>query len=292
MLERRPCSYIQRRGEELMRTYKFGLPVVAGMLLSLSVVTSWTDAQADTIEVSGTGIALGVAAKLGSQIHSASPADKVVVLPSMGSGGGLKALRDGVIGASFSARKLKDSEKAHGLRETHCMRTPLVFATTHPNPGNFNRADLPATYGNILPRWADGSQLKIILRSRSGSEIPYLASQVPGLGEQFEAAFKRPDIAIGTSDQINADLVRTISGSLGIMTLLQIKAEELDLNLASIDGVEPSAATVSDQSYPFSLRVCLVLPKDPTPLAQKLADQMVSAEGRKMIISMGATPSD
>lgn len=275
-----------------MRTYKSCLPVVAGMLLTFSLMTSGTNAQADTIEVSGTGIALGIAANLGSQIHSDSPADSVVVLPSMGSGGGLKALRDGVIGASFSARKLKDSEKAHGLHEAHCMRTPLVFATAHPAPGSFNRSELPDIYGNVLPKWDDGTQLKIILRSRSGSEIPYLASQVPGLGEQFEAAFRRPDIAIGTSDQINAGLVRTISGSLAIMTLLQIKAEELDLNLVSIDGIEPSAATVSDQSYPFSLRVCLVLPKEPTRLALKLAEQMVSPEGRKMIIDMGATPSD
>ncbi len=244
------------------------------------------------IEVSGTGIALGIAAKLGSQLHSGSPADKVTVLPSMGSGGGLKALRDGIIDASFSARKLKDSEKAHGLHETHCMRTPLVFATTHPAPGNFNQSELPEIYENILPKWDDGTQLKVILRSRSGSEMPYLASKVPGLEKQFEAAFKRPDIAIGTSDQINASLVREITGSLGIMTLLQIKAEELDFNLASIDGVKPSAATVSDRSYPFSLRVCLVLPKKPTHLARKLAEQMISPEGQKMIFDMGASPSD
>jgi len=275
-----------------MRTYKSCLPVVAGMLLTLSAMTSLTDAQADMIEVSGTGIALGIAANLGSQIHSDSPADKVVFLPSMGSGGGLQALRDGVIGASFSARNLKESEKAHGLHEARCMRTPLVFATTHPNPGNFDRADLPEIYGNIRPEWDDGTQLKIILRSRSGSEISYLAAQVPGLGEQFEVAYRRPDITIGTSDQINAGLVRTISGSLAIMTLLQIKAEELNLSLASIDGVQPSAASVSDQSYPFSLRVCLVLPKEPTRLALKLAEQMESPEGRKMIIDMGATPSD
>lgn len=134
--------------------------------------------------------------------------------------------------------------------------------------------------------------MKIILRSRSGSEMPYLASQVPGLGEQFEAAYKRPDIAIGTSDQVNADLVRKITGSLAIMTLLQIKSENLSLNLASIDGIEPSPLTVSDQSYPFSLRVCLVLPKNPTRLALKFADQMVSPEGQKMIVDMGAAPSD
>jgi len=275
-----------------MRTYKFDLPFVAGMLLAVSLVTSGTNVKADMIEVSGTGIALGIAAKLGSQLHSGSPADRISVLPSMGSGGGLKALRDGVIGASFSARRLKESEKAHGLHEVHCMSTPLVFATTHPTPGNFSRNELPAIYGNIRPNWEDGARMKIILRSRSGSEMPYLASQVPGLGEQFEAAYKRPDIAIGTSDQVNADLVRKITGSLAIMTLLQIKSENLNLNLASIDGIEPTPLTVSDQSYPFSLRVCLVLPKNPTRLALKFADQMVSPEGQKMIIDMGATPSD
>ncbi len=288
----RPCGYIQLPGKERMRSCKSNLPLIAGILLTLSSMMPGASAKADIIEVSGTGIALGIATKLGNQIHSGSPADSISVLPSMGSGGGLKALRAGVISASFSARKLKESEKADGLHESHCMRTPLVFATRHPNPGNFNLADLPAIYGDPLPSWEDGTQLKVILRSRSGSEIPYLASMVPGLGEQFAIAFGRPYIAIGTSDQINAGLVRTISGSLAIMTLLQIRAEELNLNMASIDGVAPSAATVADQSYPFSLRVCLILPKEPTRLARKLAAQMVTPEGQEMIISMGATPSD
>lgn len=210
----------------------------------------------------------------------------------MGSGGGLKALRDGVIQASFSARKLKDAELVHGLRETHCMRTPLVFATRHAHPGNFNQADLPTIYGDPLQKWDDGTPLKIILRSRSGSELPYLASKVPGLKEQFEAAFRRPDMAIGTSDQINARLVQQISGSVAIMTLLQINAEELDLNLVSIDGVTPSAQSITHGRYPFSLRVCLVLPKNPTPVAQNFADRMISPEGQRMIIEMGAAPSD
>ena len=99
-------------------------------------------------------------------------------------------------------------------------------------------------------------------------------------------------MAIGTSDQINARLVQQISGSVAIMTLLQINAEELDLNLVSIDGVTPSAQSITHGRYPFSLRVCLVLPKNPTPVAQNFADRMISPEGQRMIIEMGAAPSD
>ncbi|UUX50393.1 substrate-binding domain-containing protein [Nisaea acidiphila] len=263
--------------------------------LSLSVIgmtVACGAGQAGTIQVSGTGISLGIAERLGSQLSARSPEHVVVVLPSMGSGGGLKALRDEVIDVSFSARRLKPKEEAWGLRESGCMRTPLAFATNHHTPNGFEIGDLPAIYGSLAPYWNDGTQLKIILRSRSGSELPYLAAQVPGLGEAFETAFKRPDIAIGTSDQVNAELADTISGSLAIMTLLQIRSEKLDLATIPIDGVSPSPETVTDGSYPFSLRVCLILPKQPKAAALALAEQFASLEGEKMIAEMGAALSE
>lgn len=265
---------------------------IVGTSMFAVLVAPTAHAEAETIEISGTGIALGIASKLGAQLKYRLPESQVSVLPSMGSGGGLKALRDGVIDASFSARALTEKEIASGLHEVNCVRTPLVFATKHPNPGNFQLSDLPAIYGSPYWEWPDGTQLKIILRSRSGSEHPYLVSKVPELGKQFEEAFKRPDIAIGSNDHINAGLVRHIAGSVGIMTLLQIRGEDINLNLVSIDGVIPSAETVANGRYPFSLRVCLVLPHTPKNLARKFAEQMLSPEGRSMIADMGAASSD
>jgi len=247
--------------------------------------------QAETVmSVSGTGISLGIAHALGKQLRAAHPDIRVEVLPSMGSGGGLKALRDGVIDVSFSARKLKPEEAGWGHREAGCMRTPLLFATTRPDPGGLNRDELPALYRDPAPNWPDGSPLKAILRSRSGSELPYLAAQVPGLGDAFAAAFARPETAIGTTDQVNAGLVASIKGSVGIMSLMQVRSEGLHVNPLAIDGVAPSPATVADGSYPFSLRVCQILPKAPKPAALKFAAQLQSPAGRALIVDMGATP--
>jgi len=242
------------------------------------------------ISVSGTGASLGIAAALGKQLNAANPDIRVAVLPSMGSGGGLRALRDGVIDVSFSARKLKPKEAGWGHREAGCMRTPLVFATTRPNPGGLALAGLPALYRDPAPNWPDGSPMKVILRSRSGSELSYLAANVPDLGAAFEAAFKRPEIAIGTTDQVNAGLLRSITGSLGIMTLMQIKSEALRVNLVAIDGVMPSPATIADGTYPFSLRVCMILPKAPKAAALRFAEQLRTPAGQVLIFDMGALP--
>ncbi len=276
--------------EALLERMRIGLAILT--LAGVTTICTGNAASAETVRVGGTGMAIGMMTGIGDRLHARAPELDVRVLPSMGTKGGLRALADGTIEVAMAGRRLNAEERANGLTEAACVRTPLSFATSHPKPTSLARADLPSIFSDPAPRWADGTPLKVILRARSGSEMPYLASQVPGLGDAFQAAGGRQGMAMGTTDQQNAELAIRIQGSLAMMTLLQIRSEGLALRAVALDGVEPSAETLADGSYPFSMQICMVLPPAPTPGTVELLREFRSEEGRALIRRLGAEPAE
>jgi len=215
-------------------------------------------AKADEVVISGTGMMLETMRQMGDAFMATQPHTPVRVLPSMGSAGGLKALRDGVLDLSVSARRLKQAEEEAGIVEEVCVRTALVFVTQQRYASAIKTADLPEIYKASAPVWPDGSPLRVVLRARSGSEMPYLAKRVPGLAEAFEIARKRPELPVGMTDQLNARVAETTPGAFAIMTLMQIKSENLPLEPVTVDGVYPSPQSIHDKSYPFLKKVCVL----------------------------------
>ncbi|MEZ5787321.1 MAG: substrate-binding domain-containing protein [Xanthobacteraceae bacterium] len=262
----------------------------AGLVLCMPASTACADDG--LVRIGGTGMALAAMQQLGESLTAADRQIRVEVLPSLGTPGGLRALREGAIDVAVAGRPLKPDERAKGFVEAGCMTTALTFASSHPNPAGLRKADLPAIYADESPLWPDGQPLKLLLRSRAGSENAYLSAAIPGMAAAIEKAYTHSGVPVATTDQENADLAQRTAGSLAIMTLLQLRSERLDLRPVSLDGVTASAATLVDKSYPMTARICAVLPAAPKPAAVKFAAHMKSADGSAMIESMGATPSD
>ncbi len=246
----------------------------------------------DVVRVGGTGIGLAFARIVGEQVKEIDNRTEIEVLPSLGSSGGIKALIAGDIDVAVSARPLRDAEIAKGVYEAACMTTALVFATSRPSAPGIALSQLTAIYGEAAPSWPDGQRLKIILRSRAGSENPYLAKLVPGLDAVFDRAYKRPGLPIGATDQENAELVRRTEGSFGIMTLLQIRAEDLSVTPITVNGIAPSAETLADRTYPMPISVCFLFPGSSNSGAIRFGEFLRSSEGQKLSRLYGAEPSE
>ena len=249
-------------------------------------------ADGAVVRVGGTGIALAALQQVGASLTAAEPGIRVDVLPSMGTPGGIKALVEGAIDVAVVARALKPEEKAKGVAEAACLTTALVFASSHKAAQGITRAQLPDLYADPAPKWPDGLRLKIILRSRAGSENPYLVAAIPAMGPALDAAFKRPGMPVASTDQDNVKLAAQVTGSFAMMTLLQLKAENLDLQALDLDGIAASAATIANGTYPFPIRICALLPAEPAPAAARFVAHLRSAAGKTIVASLGAVPSD
>ena len=249
-------------------------------------------AHAGTVRVGGTGMGLAAMQAMGEDLTAAQPDIRVEVLPSLGTPGGLRALKEGAIHVAIIARRLTPEEKEQGFAEAGCALSALVFTSSLGAPPGIATKDLARIYTEARPTWPDGSPMKVILRSRAGSEVPYLAAAVPGLGPAFETAYKHPGTPVGATDQENAELAQKVAGSLAIITLLQIRAEHLNLRPLSLDGVAPSAETIANKTYPLPLPVCIVLTNSPQPDAARLAEHFKSPTGQALLRSFSAAPLD
>ena len=172
------------------------------------------------------------------------------------------------------------------------MTTALVFASSHKSATGITRTQLPGIYADASPKWPDGTSLKVILRSRAGGENPYLVAAVPAMGPAFDGAYRRPGMPVGSTDQENAKLATEISGSFAVMTLLQLKAERLNLTVLTLDDVPATARTLANKTYPFPLRICMVVANQPAPPVARFIAHLRSAAGQSLIESLGATMSE
>jgi phosphate transport system substrate-binding protein len=263
---------------------------VAGVMLCAPGMPAFAE-EPGVIRIGGTGMALAAMQRLGEQFSSVDRAKQVEVLPSLGTPGGLRALADRAINVAVIGRSLTARERADGAAEAACFVTPLLFATSHPAPPAITKAALPGLYSRPDPTWPDGTPLKILLRSRAGSENVYLAAAIPGMVAALDAAYKLPGVPVATTDQENADLASRIAGSFAIMTLLQIRAERLRLQTIPLDGVAPTLDNVAAKTYPLTLQLCVVVPSSPTPAAGKFVEYLRSGPGLALMRTLGAMPA-
>lgn len=264
-------------------------PVIALLAFVCGVGPAMAASDAP-VRIGGTGMALAALREIGNALTATEPGATVEVLPSLGTAGGLRALQEHAVDVAVTGRRLTDAERAKGFVEAFCLRTPLAFVSAHPAPPGLRRADLPRLFGDPSPQWADGKPLNVIMRSRAGSENGYLVAFEPEMAAALDAAYARTGVPVATTDQENADLAQRIDGSLAVMSLLQLRAEKLDLRPVALDGVEPRAGTLEDKSYPLWVAVCAVVTGEPRPETARLLSYLRSPAGLGVLRAHGAIP--
>jgi phosphate transport system substrate-binding protein len=244
--------------------------------------------QTIPVRVGGTGMGLALMRAVGDQIERTAPEIQTQVLPSLGTAGGINALVAKAIDVAIATRPAGADEATAGIETAACLNTALIFATSRAESFDIRAIDLPALYREANPQFPDGRPLKVILRSRTGSEVPYLISRFAALEEAFAAAYRRTGIPVGATDQENAVLAQRTADSFAITTLLQIRAEKLNLTPLSLDGVMPAPQTIADGSYPMPLKVCLLVTRDAAPAVRRIATYITTPAGRRLVRAFGA----
>jgi phosphate transport system substrate-binding protein len=262
---------------------------LAAATIALFTLVAGGPAGAESLHVGGTGGAIDMMRHVGAAFTAAEGIRLEIAL-SLGSSGALRALGDGALDVAVAARPLWPEENKSGLVIVPVARTALVFATSHRNPNSLRRAELAPIYASPQPAWADGSPLRIILRTRLDADTEILSDVVPGMREAFAAARERKDVPVAATDQDNTKLAETMPGALMFGGLSQLELEKRDLRYVTIDGVKPSLATFESGAYPYEKTFYLVFPRDRSPKAQRFLDFVRSAPGRAALRASGTLP--
>ena len=156
---------------ELIRTVEFGedRPVIAtgpNVRESKNRRVEITVAPiSNTLRIGGTGLALGGLQILANAFMAENPDVDIEIPPSLGSGGGIKALLADAIDLSVSTRPPKEKEEAKGVTAFRYGRTPFVFATSEENDvDGVTTEQLADFYSGRVTKWPNGRDLQLVLR--------------------------------------------------------------------------------------------------------------------------------
>ena len=239
-------------------------------------------ADAQTLRVGGTGSALGLLQRLGGEFSAASEL-RIDIVPSLGSGGAIRALGDGKLELAVSARPLTSEEAARGLDQVLVLKTAFVFATSHRNPNGFKSDDLAKIFADDQPTWADGSPLRLILRPRSETDTALLGELFPGMAGAIETLRRHPEVPTAATDQDNVVLSERMPGSLIGTSATQLATERPSLRWIELDGVAPVLANFESGAYRFTKRLYVLTRSNGSPDVQRFVDFLRSPQGVKAL---------
>lgn len=244
--------------------------------------------RAEEIRIGGTGSALATMQLLGEAYARTRPGTQINVLPSLGSGGGIKAVLAGVIQIAVTSRPLKDAELKAGAVEIEYGRTPFIFATAATNrTAGLSLQELADIYAGKTARWPDGTPIRLVLRPAGDSDSDMIKSMSAALRDALIAAEQRKGMAFAVTDQDAADMLEKVRGALGPFTLAQLLSEQRKLKALRMNNVEPGAQSIADGSYPYFKQLFMVTTAKTPAAARQFMAFVQSASGRELLLRNG-----
>lgn len=257
-------------------------------LAALLLALSFANAFGQEVKIGGTGAALGTLRILADAYSRQRPDFRFAVLPSLGTSGGIKALRAGAIQVGVSARPLLDSEAQGGFVATEYGRTPFIFATPLSTQAvGITTQALTDLYAGNADKWPDGTLVRLVMRPVGDSDTEIIKSMSSDMRAAKGVAEKRPGMLFTVTDQETADSIESVPGSLGPSTLALMLSEKRHMRALSLDGVAPEVKALADGRYPMSKTMYLVTPSAPTSAVQGFMDFVRSPTGRALLVQNG-----
>ncbi len=245
-------------------------------------------AAAEEFRIGGTGAALGTMQLLAAEFTAANPDIQITTVPSLGSGGSIKAVVAGAIGLAVTSRPMNESERKLGATEMEYARTPFVFAvSTKSKVTAITSGELADIYAGKKVTWADGSPVRIVLRPVSDIDTEMVKAISPAIRQGLAAAEARPGVRFAVNDQDAANDLEKIPGAIGPGSLALIVSEKRALRALKLDGREPTPANAASGAYPHYKRMFLVTGAKRTAAVERFVAFVQSPAGRKILTTNG-----
>lgn len=265
---------------------KYGVQIFSALLAALFLLP--VESIGDSIRVGGTGTSLGTMEIMAAAFMRKHPEDTITVLPSIGSGGAIKAVLAGTIGIGFSSRPLHEKEVEKGALQYTYGRTPFVVAVSSRNPvRDISKLQLADIWSGKTTTWKNGQKIRLVLRSEGEADTQFLRSMSPLMNQAVDIAHGKEGMLYVFTDQENAQTIETVPGAIGTSTIAQILSEKRQLTALSMDNVGPTPENIVNGTYPFAKTLRMVTSSTPPPLAKRLMDFVSSDEGKNILRNNG-----
>ena len=202
-----------------------------------------------------------------------------------GSGSGIKAVSEGRCDIGLSSRKLKDEEKAQGLKETTLALDGIAMIVNPANPvSDLDVETIAKIYTGEITNWKDlgGNDAEIVLIGREAGS---------GTRDGFESITKTEGSCKYRQELTSTgDVITTVAQNPDAIGYASLAALKDTVKALKVNGVTPTEDTVKDGSYVIQ-RPFVLVTKDGQALsdaAQKFFDYATSHDVAELIAKAGA----
>ena len=202
-----------------------------------------------------------------------------------GSGSGIKAVSEGRCDIGLSSRKLKDEEKAQGLKETTLALDGIAMIVNPANPvSDLDVETIAKIYTGEITNWKDlgGNDAEIVLIGREAGS---------GTRDGFESITKTEGNCKYRQELTSTgDVITTVAQNPDAIGYASLAALKDTVKALKVNGVTPTEDTVKDGSYVIQ-RPFVLVTKDGQALsdaAQKFFDYATSHDVAELIAKAGA----
>lgn len=244
------------------------------------------------VTVTGTGSSIGTVKLMADAFTRKHPAIRVEVLSSIGSTGGIKAVKAGKIDVGLSSRPLRPDERADDLKEAAYGRTPVVFGA-HPGTSvnDISLEDIEQIYLGQKVAWPDKTPIRLVLRPKSDAYTEFLVRISDRMRVATEKSYTIPGLFTGVTDQDAAIQIERAAGSFGVTSLAVIQSEGRNIKRLSVNKVAPTLKNLETGKYPFAMSMHVVYRQSsPNTAVKPFIDFIFSGEGQKILRETGHQP--
>ena len=265
--------------------------IAAGIVLaSLCIVPRLLIAAegSRTIVVGGTGCALAAMEDMAQAFQKKHPELTIKIIPSLGSGGGIRGVLAGSLDLALSARPLTEREKSQGASAKEYARTPFMFVVAKGSQTHaVTLQQAVSIYAGDMREWPDHTPIRLVLRPEADTDSVLLKAMSPAMERAVRTALSRDGMLVAITDQENADMLVKVNGAFGAASLAQIVSEKRQLRPLSLDGVAPSLTALARGAYPYYKFFYAITGPRSNAGARLFVDFLSSAEGRTILAKTG-----
>lgn len=267
--------------------------LAAGLFVSSFLLTGCASGlrNVSQITVSGSTTILPIAEQAAETFMQQKQGVSVLV-SGLGSSAGIEAVSAGTAQIGTSSRDAKAEESNLGLVDTPIAYDGIAVIVNPSNPvNNLTSSQLRDIFAGKITNWKEvgGKDERISIVNRD---------EASGTREAFSKlvmksqAFDPAAAVLPGTGQVR-DVVARASGAIGYISLGFVKPRftNVTVKAVSVDGVEPSEATVASGTYPIGRALHFFTKGQPTGLVKEYIDFVLSSQIQdSVVIDAGFIP--
>ncbi len=244
------------------------------------------------IRIDGSAGVMPLVAALAEEYRALEPSVSIVLGSGMASPARVDALTQGRIDVAMASHGIIPADLAMRSIAVHeIARVAVVFAAHESVPvTGLSRAQICAIYSGAVTRWSavGGPDREIVARTRPAGEVDADVARagIGCLGSALAASTARSIEAPGA---MAADLAAT-PYAIGMTSMPFVLRSDGRLRALALDGVSPTAESVSRGTYALARASYLLTRKARVPAVDRFLAFIRSAAGARVITANGGIP--